>query len=245
MDENELDDAVVEDNEDVVVEDQPADTETETVPTDTETETADEKDPVAEAFEEAGLSGQFTDPADALRRIPHFNSYLDALNKTNAAQAARLEALETEANKPVRPSAEEVLEGFGTDPARAMEDAGFARSDDVVKQNERMARIEHQLEMQRMSNTLVQFDGLKNVASAYHIGQRPRPGVNELWDEMNIEADKYPGLNTAPFETQLQVVYPAAKRRVDARKKPPVAKVPADEKLGATTTGGGSAAARR
>lgn len=232
-----------------------ADTETETAEdtpeADTETETAEAEeeqpeDPIMRTFRESGLDKRYGTPEEALRSIPDFRRYTDSLAKANADYQKRLAEFETQQQKlqPIDPV--EIREQFEDDPVEAIRRAGFASREDFAAAMQKIESMERKELIRDRAQMLEGYDGLKDVASALRTtGDFPPPGVNPLWDEMNRALEReYPGLKTASPETVLQILHPIAKLRLDARKRPAVAKVSAEEKAAANTTSGAKGAKR-
>ena len=198
---------------------------------------ANDDDPVMKAFVESGLSKQYVDPADAIRRMPDQNRYIESLQ----AQVRAGQPPVPTQPQPVAPvfDIDKFNVEFEVDPRAALKSAGFVPASEVAGMQQQLHVIQERDHYRGMADTVGSYEGLKDVQSALRLQQFPAQGVNEIWDEMRRLANAMPGMLDVPFDTQMEVLYPMATKRLSP-KKPPIPLVPPGEKLGASTSSGAS-----
>lgn len=190
-------------------------------------------------FEEQGLGSQFKDVEDLIRRTPDSNRWNESLHKTNQVLQRELEDYRrrvAEEQKAPSIDPEKFIDTFNSNPIEALRHSGFVTKDDLANFEQKQTVLEQRGIQRDLADAVGEYPELKDIASGLRLGQQPVPGMNKYWDAIERVALKYPGIDRAGASTALQVLFPEARKLVDVHKKPPVEKVPTEDKDRAKTT---------
>lgn len=190
-------------------------------------------------FEEQGLGSQFKDVEDVLRRVPDSNRWNESLHRTNQVLQRELDDSRrrtVEQPRPLTIDSEKFIDNFQSNPVETIKQGGFVTKEDMAVYEQKQTVLEQRENQRDLADAVGQFDELKDIASGLRLGNQPIRGMNKYWDAIEDLSYKYPGLDRAGAYTAIQVLFPEAKKLVDVNRKPPVDKVPTEDKDRAKTT---------
>ena len=224
--------------------DPPADPQPEDPPADPPADpVVNDEDPYLKAFNEVGLSKQFVDPMDAIRRIPYQNQYIAQLQEQNTVLRQQVQPQTPEASSGQQQQSDFDIDEFNVefdaDPRGALIKAGFVPATEMVGMRQQLAILHEREQYRDQADTVAALPGLKEVETAFRMHQLPAPGANAVWDEMGRLANTMPGVEKMPFKTQMEILHPMATQRLSAS-TPAVPPVPASDKAAASTASGTS-----